>query len=295
MKVSKPPSHQIIKLNVKTSMRILVLTAISVASFGICASPNKKTEKDIELVISSDLETSIRSHNLTRSTSDVIINLGQVFSIKNKGDFGKIHLIDQSVAFDWTGDGLLAAVMTGSARVGANSGMAKVKSLCGLVTLLSESSSDAAQNTSSAVQAGNGALFFGFSLNTKSSYKARVVNFSTNSENICSPKASESFTFQALREENRRTEVNRIFSSKFEEINLQATCSVGQASLPASGIHASIRGEYLPVTCVYTENGKQNRTEDLAFLVSSGIYIAINSKTKYQTNAIRYEAVEYKE
>lgn len=279
-------------------IKACVPCAVLISALAGCASPGTPIDHDIDLSVDASVELALAAHKSGFSTSAELLAVEAVIKIDHKGNFGRIDTSDQRQVFQWQPAGLLGSTTTGSYKVPDGSEVVWIStstSVCGLLPAVSESVSMGKSRMTTSVPWGGGFVPFGFSGRLQGASRSRLSGFSTDAENICKPTPGTSFKYQFVREDQRKFEGAVLSSNKLFTQAVTASCSVGVIEQAARDLDSSFLGNYLPVTCMYSDSAKSARQSKFAYLILSGLYLPLYIQvTENQTNSVRYTAAKYR-
>jgi hypothetical protein len=275
-------------------MRIWV-PIICAAVLSACAAPGKDVQVDLPLVIPDALHTELSSKVSREPAQSRMLSLSKTLTLDNKGNFGTLAYTRQQQLFSFRQDGLLQVQTTSSFQGpgGISRSVDQTLSLCGLVPVLGEAAGLSNSAMTTAVPAGGVFLPLDFSLSLQSSTRRRLSRLEVNPSNLCQPTPGMEFSIQMESEVQSKANGQVYSSNKQFTLTEQAKCKVGSHLLPASDLNSSMRGQYLAVSCAYTAEPSNDRKVEYAFLLASGMYLAMGEVAKWQTDKARYESVKY--
>ena len=263
-----------------------------------CASSGVPIDRDIDLVTAPSVQVALAAHQPSPLVPSQLFTADMVVTIDHKGNFGRIDTSEQQQVFAWQADGRLVFKSTGVYKTpdGSISVLtSNSSSLCGLVPILNESSTKNDSRLTTVAPVGGLFVPLGFSSKSHIASRERLVRFSTSAANLCKPTPGASFTYQAIREEQRKVENSVHSSNKLHTHSESVSCKIGSVEQSARALNPSLAGNYLSVSCSYSDPSKPTRKSEFAYLLASGIYLPVSVQlNEYQTNTTRYTAFRYK-
>jgi hypothetical protein len=192
-------------------------------------------------------------------------------------------------------NGLIGAVSESISRKNESSGRGIAMSLCGLVTLLSETNSISTNTNNSAIPIGKLFVPFGFKSSLSIGTRWKLVAFEASSPSICNPAPGSEFSIKAETDVELNTS-SGIFN-KVRTVHRVETqnCKVGSTPIAASTLHPTLSGDYLPVSCEIRTAATTNNSgrSEKAFLLDSKRYLQLGGGNDTSVSKQSYRDVTY--
>ena len=265
------------------SAAMAVAATLTTAAFG--------AEIDEPLLIDLGVQEQVTSLLKGYKPSTQLMKLTEV---RDTDIGGKLLHYEVQSNFSRQETGLWAVVAVGGFTSGSGATTSQYLSLCGLITLVRSDSFSAKLDTTTAIPFGRIFVPFGIRSIIDVWVRARVKEFRTTHEGICSPVAGATFTYQIKSEVQTKTS-GMFGRTRITTTEADATCTVAKEANPAKQLSSSFHGDFLGVSCEIISSSGQKSTVDSAFLVDSGIYLTLNESSPTRTMKVQFTTVEYGE
>ena len=260
-----------------------------------CASPWKDTTTELDMTVPREVSGRLDQH-VPPIPKAPLRTIAFRESLDAFGNFGKLVHYDYVAKYSSSSKGILEEVIsadlqappnpvTGTERITANS-------LCGLVDVKREGRASTTQQVGSSVAVGGAFVPITTKIASESHQKSRLDDFTTTATNLCSPAPKMAFSYQAKRELNRKLKFALTDSHAARTSQTSANCAVDEKLFPAQELHASIRGNYLKVTCDFLEDGEKGSSR-YAYLIDSGMYLKLTLETSKNKHTYQYSDAVY--
>jgi len=253
---------------------------------------------------SSTLPTGLDARVLAQALSHVggasdalLPPLSSRSTIIARGNFGKAIYSDSSASYTRLEDGLYdvrdSSRMAANMNIGEGAGStSSTLSLCGLVALFSAGNSRSVNKIATA--AGNWILETTSSVDFGNHYKATLLESSTPS--LCNPIPGSDFTMRVDSVKTTRIEGPYVRDKTVDQnFSFIQTCKVAAMPEPASRIAAALAGEYLDVTCEFSDEKNRPVTTRYAFLTHYRYYLTVQTVAKNQRSETVYSSAHREE
>jgi len=258
-----------------------------------CATTGVDITYDIPLQLQPDVAESVRPHTMGAVAEFPRVEI--TTEIKNVGNFGKSVYSEAITRMQRDPETGLLRAESQISHVGATGGESTasvvVMSICGLVPLLLESGASSTENLGSGFTAGGSSYTIRFPMNSQSASRRRLVEFSTESENICAPVVGKEFALSVKSELQLKFNNGVAASNRLHQTSETISCSLDDSVRSAAEIGTHFGGDYIRATCVTSALEGDARRSEHAFLFQYGIYLPIFAEiSKYETHRYTYAA-----
>ena len=271
---------------------LISITLLLASCTAIELSERTAQESDELLTLHPSIQARITALLKDYRPKSTAIKLTNREEIRHVGNFGKLVYAEHDTRYVLQDSGLWANVAIGGFTDGASSGIGRSLSLCGLITVLMASNAVSNFKSTSAVPFGKVFVPFGIGSSMGTERRVRVKALEAATDNICSPSPGARFTYRY--DSEGEVKMTGLFGSTISTPSVvTATCQAAPELRPAKELVASLRGDYLPVSCDTSPKPGRSTKVEHAFLIDPGIYVPLSAVMDIQTTKVQYRSAEY--
>ncbi|MCV2358247.1 hypothetical protein LNV08_04595 [Paucibacter sp. TC2R-5] len=273
------------KISVNSNFKILLL----LASLSFIGAQAQSAEP--EITVSAELQAQLKAHASNDIPMRPLAGYTVVEEIDHKTNLSKIY-VDSVAQLLLLENGLTGASSKTIYRSGAAQGVGRGMSVCGLITVLSESQSSTDTSSTSILPIGKLFIPFGIKSSVDFANRYRLTKLESSYPSLCNPSVGQEFNYKFLYELTMKT--SGIFGgTKVFERSSYAKCKVGNESVPANKLHESLQGEALLVACEAEDQDGKKNSADYFFLKDSAYYLMTSRVDDWQRSKLSYTAIPY--
>lgn len=265
-----------------------------IAIFVALILPNSTYAAESEFIsVDPSIQSIILAHVNPQRPKNTIVKITKHMALKMDDLFEPMRTKTQSF-IDYTvlDNGLIANVDSFSSTTGNLSGISQSITLCGLIDIVSQSSSNFEKRLTSIFPLGKIFIQFGIKTNEDFAAASRIVAFETNAANLCTPTIGSEFSYRIEMENSLKT-TSFLGGTKKSRSTFEYICRAGKVMQSASQLLTSLTGDSLSVTCETTPSQSNKVKFEYAYLIDSGLFLIVSQETGSVTMKMNYSDAEY--
>lgn len=273
-------------IDLKQWQRDLLVLGIA-ALFSVSSS----SADDEGFVLSGAVQAALADQIVHAQNGYGLLRVVRVDRIENSANSNASMVLDARSTLDPLENGLFAVSSVLTERSGKLSGQASSLTLCGLITLLTQTSANIKNNYTSVVPIAGVFVPFGVKSSTDWGSRFRVTAFEASSKNICNPQPGTEFEYRV--DADRELKMSSMFSTTK---NLKETdafvCRVSATESPGSALSPAVKGTYLTVVCTSTEASTVKKRVELAYITDLAYYFSLDRQEGTQSTRTELSGIE---